>query len=1039
MAIQVSSHSFVGKPKYRFDVFLSFRGEDTRHSFAVPLYNALRRKGINVFIDDKKLGKGEKISPTLLKAIDRSRISIILFSSNYATSTWCLDELAHIIRCKNEKNQVVMPIFYKVDPMAVQYQRDGFATAMAAHEDIFRDDPEKVQKWKSALSEAASLSKAWIFEDRNEIGFMERIVKDAYAMLPPKQLHNIGYMVGLEPRVEEVISLLNQSSDRVHVFCLMSKKQQRNTRASFASNRNFYQRFLGKITMIGSVDKGISRIKHRLSHKRVLLVLDDVDEVEQLEQLAGGCDWFGFGSKVIITTRNKQMLAAHNVKKTFEMMKLNEYDSCELFCWHAFHENQPPITYQDMSSRAISYAQGLPLALTVIGSNLANKNLQEWKPILEQYERIPERTIHEILKISYDCLQAGAKRIFLDIACFINEEMMRSIKEIVEACDFGARFYFELLVDKSLITSVAGEDYFFMHDLIRQMGREIVRQEAPLHPEKRSRLWYYEDVLRGCNNIEGIMLDPPQQEKVKWSGMTFEKMNNLRILVIRNVQLSTGPTYLPNNLRWLEWEGYPLAALPKDFSPSELIFLKLPESSFILEEPLKIFTSYVAHLDFSFCQFITEVPDMAQCQCLRILDLHRCHNLIKIHDSLGSLSKLIKLDVGKCTKLSIFPREVKMASLEWLSFRGCTSLEYFPHVAGKMDALGYMSISCTAIKELPPSIGNLSGLRHLGAYSCRSLREPPTSLFMLPNLEKLGCGGVHPRNRKSWMKLMQDSQPIISKCSVKYLSLENCGLLDEELHLILNCFRNLRELYVSWNDFASLPKCIKDCAELRRLDVIDCRRLRDIPELPSKLNYIDATNCTSLTAESLDNLYSQAKKELLALLINVPATTIPDWFNHCGEGGTLSFRVRGNLPRAILAFEVEWNANRRREQILPIFMSINGLQVIKPDFDAFKKDPCKTWHVHARQGSLLLVDCFQHSTKEEQKRLNKYMGLDWNDVELQVMSDSIVKWGVYVYEETNMANVQFKSSHASTASLNQRAMTSPPNCEPPKKLLRTDK
>ncbi|XP_028769750.1 TMV resistance protein N-like [Neltuma alba] len=818
--------------------------------------------------------------------------------------------------------------------MALQYQRDSFATAMAAHEDIFRGDPEKVQKWKSALSEAASLSTAWIFEDRNEFEFMERIVKDAYAMLPPKQLHHIGYMVGLEPRVEEVISLLNQSNDRVHVFCLMSKKAPKKYQGIVRLQQKLLSEILGeKIMVIGSVDKGMSRIKHRFCHKKVLLVLDDVDEAEQLEQLAGGCDWFGFGSKVIIT-RNKQMLVAHNVEKTYEMMKLNQYDSCELFCWHAFHENQPPIAYQDMSSRAISYAQGLPLALKVIGSKLANENLEEWKSILEQYERIPERTIHEILKMSYDCLQAGAKRIFLDIACFINKEMMRSINEIVEACDFGARFYFELLVDKSLITSVAGEDYFFMHELIRQMGREIVRQEAHLILKNAADYGIMKTFLKycGCNNIEGIRLDPPQQEKVKWSGMAFEKMNNLRILVVRNIQFSTGPTYLPNNLRWLEWKGYPFAALPKDFSPSELIFLKLPESSFRLKEALNILTSYVTYLDFSFCQFITEVPDMAQYQCLRILDLQRCHNLIKIHDSLGSLSKLIELNVSECTKLSIFPREIKMASLEWLSFSGCRSLEYFPHVAGKMDALDYISIDGTAIKELPPSIENLSGLRWLYARSCSSLRELPTSLFMLPNLEELDYGEVHPRNRKSWMKLKQDSQPITSNCSMKSLSLKNCGLLDEELHLILNCFRNLREIYVSLNDFVSLPKCIKDCAELR-LAVSECRRLRDMPELPSKLHEIDATNCTSLTAESLDNLYSQAKKELLDLRIHVPVTTFPDWFNYCGEGGTLSFRVRGNLPRGILAFEVAGKASMSKDQIFPFVMGINGLQAKKELLD----------------------------------------------------------------------------------------------------------
>ncbi|XP_028793762.1 toll/interleukin-1 receptor-like protein [Neltuma alba] len=157
-----SSAVFAGKSKYRYDVFLSVRGEDTRHSFTVHLYDALRRKGINAFIDDKKLGKGERISPTLLMAIEKSRIAIIVFSRNYATSTWCLDELAHIIRCKKEKNQLVMPVFYNVNPMDVQYQSNSFGDAMAALEDRFRDDLKKVRKWRSALSEAASLPSAWL-------------------------------------------------------------------------------------------------------------------------------------------------------------------------------------------------------------------------------------------------------------------------------------------------------------------------------------------------------------------------------------------------------------------------------------------------------------------------------------------------------------------------------------------------------------------------------------------------------------------------------------------------------------------------------------------------------------------------------------------------------------------------------------------------------------------------------------------------------------------------------------------------------------
>ncbi|XP_028793774.1 disease resistance protein RPP2B-like [Neltuma alba] len=371
-----------------------------------------------------------------------------------------------------------------------------------------------------------------------------------------------------------------------------------------------------------------------------------------------------------------------------------------------------------------------------------------------------------------------------------------------------------------------------------------------------------------------------------------------------------------------------------------------------------------------------------------------------------------------------------MASLEWLDLKACTSLEYFPRVVGKMDALRRISITRTAIKELPPSIGNLLGLRYLHMHSCRSLGELPTSLFKMRNLQMLDFGGVHPHNRKSWMKLMQDIQ--ISSCYVKKLHLVNCGLLDEELHLILNCFRNLQGLYMQRNDFVSLPKCIKQCKSLWWLDVRDCKRLRDIPELPSELHDIDAGNCTSLTAGSLDNLYSQAKMELLHLRISVPVTTFPDWFNYYGEGDTLSFRVRGNLlPRGIVAFEATGKANMSFEQSFPVFMSING-----------HTDKLR---IAAQEGNLLLFDGFVQLTEAEQKRLNKYMGLDWNDVNIQVMIPSpdmfLVKWGVYFYKGANMENVQFnKSSHnASTPSLlEQTGMTSLPNYEPPKKLLRTN-
>nr|KYP49933.1 TMV resistance protein N [Cajanus cajan] len=94
-----ASASSTSMSRYTYDVFLSFRGEDTRYGFTGNLYSALSRRGIFTFFDDDALRKGEEINPSLRKAIQESRISIIVFSKNYASSTFCLDELVHILEC----------------------------------------------------------------------------------------------------------------------------------------------------------------------------------------------------------------------------------------------------------------------------------------------------------------------------------------------------------------------------------------------------------------------------------------------------------------------------------------------------------------------------------------------------------------------------------------------------------------------------------------------------------------------------------------------------------------------------------------------------------------------------------------------------------------------------------------------------------------------------------------------------------------------------------------------------------------------------
>ena len=143
-------------PKWPYDVFLSFRGEDTRNSFTAHLYSALDRKGIRTFIDDERLERGKPISPELLNAIEKSKVAIIVLSRNYASSSWCLDELVKIVECKEKAGLTVLPVFYGVDPSDVRRQTGSFAEAFAKHE--LMKNEEKLQSWRAALTRVASLS-----------------------------------------------------------------------------------------------------------------------------------------------------------------------------------------------------------------------------------------------------------------------------------------------------------------------------------------------------------------------------------------------------------------------------------------------------------------------------------------------------------------------------------------------------------------------------------------------------------------------------------------------------------------------------------------------------------------------------------------------------------------------------------------------------------------------------------------------------------------------------------------------------------------
>ncbi|KAF3449314.1 hypothetical protein FNV43_RR10042 [Rhamnella rubrinervis] len=153
-----SSSSNSNPPKETvYDVFMNFRGEDTRSGFTSYLYDALIQQGYKTFFDDENLPRGKAISKGLLKAIEDSRSSIVILSENYAFSSWCLTELAKIVDCMENKGQIVLPIFYHVDPSHVRNQRESYGKAFEKHESNSELNPMEVDSWKKALKGVANL------------------------------------------------------------------------------------------------------------------------------------------------------------------------------------------------------------------------------------------------------------------------------------------------------------------------------------------------------------------------------------------------------------------------------------------------------------------------------------------------------------------------------------------------------------------------------------------------------------------------------------------------------------------------------------------------------------------------------------------------------------------------------------------------------------------------------------------------------------------------------------------------------------------
>ncbi|KAI6690315.1 hypothetical protein NL676_027143 [Syzygium grande] len=659
-----NGHCHSTPTRHSHDVFLSFRGEDTRHTFICHLRHALRQKGVDdVFVDDDGLGKGSEISPALERAIEGSRVFVVVLSENYAGSTWCLDELAKIIQCSSRHWKMIEPVFYGVDPSDVRNQKGAVGAAFEKHERRFSGNARVVERWREAMTSVGNLS-GWTWK-KNECQstLIQSLVKDVLGKLNRKSLHVADYPVGLQRHVDLVHSMLkgnsavglcgiggvgkttvakavfNQIADQFEGSCFLANVGENSklgglTRLQEALLHETLRDFDLKIH---NVDQGIDTIRGRLSRRKVLVIVDGVDHLDQLRKLVGEPNWFGPGSRIIVTTRDGHLLVAHNVPWTHNINCLHDQDALQLFCWNAFKDIHPQIGYENLLYMLINYAKGLPLALIVLGSLLRGRNISEWKSTLDKLKRIPNEEIFNTLKISFDGLEEQEKSIFLDIACFLRGKSKDYIMDFLDACGFDSVIGIQILIERSLVSIEYG--VIQMHDLLQQMGWEIVRQESIREPGQRSRLWSTDGVLYllsnslGTNAVEGIVIDLPGPEVVHLGDNAFANMMSLRLLVMHGAHFSGAPLRLPSGLRWIELIGCSIPSLEFNFGMKKLKKINLRGSN--IERLGAGFQNFrhLKSINFADCGRLIEIPDFSTVENLETLILSGCNALTKVHES----------------------------------------------------------------------------------------------------------------------------------------------------------------------------------------------------------------------------------------------------------------------------------------------------------------------------------------------------------------------------------------------------------------------
>nr|KYP36526.1 TMV resistance protein N [Cajanus cajan] len=839
MEFASSSPSFSeSKPKWKYDVFISSGGGDICRAFVSHLHSALLEAKVNTFLEDENEHKNE-----VMRAIEGSQIAIVVFSKSYAVPTWgqsiwCLEELEKIIEC----HETVMPIFYEIDPYDERHQKGDLVKALkAAEQEMFSGELLEIRlsRWSRSLSKVANFRR-WVQSDfTNEAELVREVVDHILTKLDNEVLPITKFPVGLESRVEKVIGFIEKQSNKVCIIGIWGMGGSGKTTTAKAIYNQIHRTFMDKSFIedirevcktkgrghvrlqerllsdilkgkvkIQSIGKGTTIIKERLCGKKLLIVLDNVNEMSQLH-LCGNREWFGQGTVIIITTRNLRLLDRFKVDYLYEMHKMDEKESLELFSWHAFGEAKPREDFNEFARNIVAYCGGLPLALQVLGYYSFGQTSKEvWESLSSNPKITPFDQILEKLRISFDDLQDQMEKdIFLDICCFFIGVDRAYVTNILNGCGLYADIGITVLIECSLI-KLEKNNKLGMHPLLQEMGREIICESSRTELGKRSRLWFEGDVLyvleknTGTKAIEGLALKLHLSNRYFFiKADAFKKMKNLRLLQLDNVQLTGDYGCLSKQLRWIRWKGFPRRYIPNNFYLEGAIAIDLKHSNLRLvwKDPQDL--GWLKILNLSHSKYLKETPEFSKLPNLEKLILKDCPSLCKVHKSIGDLRNLILLNLKDCKSLANLPRRVyKLKSVKSLILSGSSKIDKLEEDIVQMESLTTLFAKNTAVTRVPFSIVRSKSIDYVSLCGYEGLSH-----------------NVFPSIIWSWMSPKMNPLTRIHSFSVTssylvYMDLQN-NILGDLASAVRN-LSNLRSLSVQDTEFqlSKLLRTIPDDA-----------------------------------------------------------------------------------------------------------------------------------------------------------------------------------------------------------------------------------